>query len=129
VQLIDTGDPLTDPFSKEAHQFTVFVPQRGEIAIDRQADALQQQTVQRIIEMSKPAHTLGYLQMTRPRFRVGIQAFIGKDTVVGSYPNKIVESQSKLGYDSALGQSPDEQGPPAMRVGRSARIGTNTLLN
>jgi phage tail-like protein len=129
VQLIDTGDPATDPFSKEAYQFTVFVPQRGQISIDPQADALQQQTVQRIIEMSKPAHTLGYLQMTRPRFRVGIQAFIGKDTVVGSYPNKVVESQSKLGYDSTLGQAPEEQGAPAMRVGRSTRIGANTLLN
>lgn len=129
VQLIDTGDPLADPFSKEAHQFTVFVPQRGQISTDPQADALQQRTVQRIIEMSKPAHTLGYLQMTRPRFRVGIQAFIGKDTVVGSYPDKIVEGQSKLGYDSALGQPPDEQGPPAMRLGQSTRIGANTLLN
>jgi len=129
VQLIDTGDPLTDPFSKQAHQFTVFVPQRGQISTDPQADALQRQTVLRIIDMSKPAHTLGYLQMTRPRFRVGIQAFIGKDTVVGIYPNEVVEGQSKLGYDTALGQPREEQGPPAMRVGRSTRIGACTLLN
>ena len=90
---------------------------------------LQRQTVLRIIDMSKPAHTLGYLQMTRPRFRVGIQAFIGKDTVVGIYPNEVVEGQSKLGYDTALGQPREEQGPPAMRVGRSTRIGACTLLN
>jgi phage tail-like protein len=129
VQLIDTGDPLTDPFSKEAYQFTVFVPLRGQLSTDPQADALAQQTVQRIIEMAKPAHTLGYLQMTRPRFRVGIQAFIGKDTVIGSYPDRIVEGQSKLGYDTTLGQSPDEKGPPAMRIGKTTRIGASTLLN
>lgn len=129
VRLIDTGDPLTDPFSNEAYQFTVFVPRRGQISIDTQADELQQQTVQRIIDMSKPAHTLAYLQMTRPRFRVGIQAFIGKDTVVGSYPDKIIEGQSKLGYDTALGQTPDEQGSPALRIGKESRIGANTLLS
>jgi phage tail-like protein len=129
VQLIDTGDPLTDPFSKEAYQFTVFVPLRGQLSTDPQADALTQQTVQRIIEMAKPAHTLGYLQMTRPRFRVGIQAFIGKDTVIGSYPDRIVEGQSKLGYDTTLSQSPDEKGPPAMRIGNTTRIGASTLLN
>jgi phage tail-like protein len=129
VQLIDTGNPLTDPFAKEAYQFTVFVPQRGAAPVDPQADALQQQTVQRIIEMAKPAHTLGYLQMTRPRFRIGIQSFIGKDTVVGIYPTKVIEGQSKLGYDSTLGEPLDEQGPPAMRVGQTTRIGARTLMN
>lgn len=129
VQLVDTGDPLTDPFSKEAHQFTVFLPMRTGTPTDPQADALQQQTVQRIIEMAKPAHTLGYLQMTRPRFRVGIQAFIGKDTVIGSYPEATTEGQSKLGYDTALGQPPEERGRPGMRIGNSTRIGASTLLN
>jgi phage tail-like protein len=129
VQLIDTGDPLTDPFSKEAHQFTVFLPMRGQMSTDPQGDALQLQTVQRIIDMSKPAHTLGYLQMTRPRFRIGIQSFIGKDTVVANYPEEIVDGQSKLGYDSVLGQSPEEKASPVMRLGTSTRIGTDTLLN
>jgi phage tail-like protein len=129
VQLIDTGNPLTDPFSKEAYQFTVFVPQRGAAPVDPQADALVQQTVQRIIEMAKPAHTLGYLQMTRPRFRIGVQSFIGKDTVVGMISNKVMEGQSKLGYDSTLGEPLDHQGPPAMRVGQTTRIGARTLMN
>ena len=128
AQLIDTGNPLTDPFSKEAHQFTVFVPQCG-APVDPQAEALQEQTIQRIIEMAKPAHTLGYLKMTRPRFRVGIQSFIGKDTVVGSYPTRSIEGQSRLGYDTALAQPADEQGPPAMRVGKNTRVGTTTLIN
>jgi phage tail-like protein len=129
VQLIDTGNPLQDPFLKEAYQFTVFVPQRGAGPVDPQADALQRQTVQRIIEMAKPAHTLGYLKMARPRFRVGIQSFIGKDTVVGRYPQKVIEGQSKLGYDSTLGEPPAQQGGPALQIGKSARIGATTLIN
>lgn len=129
VQLIDTGNPLQDPFLKEAYQFTVFVPQRGAGPVDPAADALQQQTVQRIIEMAKPAHTLGYLQMTRPRFRVGIQSFIGKDTVVGQYPKKVIEGQSKLGYDSTLGEAPAAQGPPGLQIGKTTQIGATTLIN
>jgi len=128
VQLVDTGDPLTDPFSKEAHQFTVFVPLQGSGA-DPRAVVLQRMTLQRIIELSKPAHTLGALQLTQPRFRIGIQSFVGKDTIVGAYPHKVVSGEAKLGYDSALGQPPEEQGPPRMRVGKSTQIGTNTLLN
>ena len=107
----------------------MFVPQRGAAPIDPQADSLQQQTVQRIIEMAKPAHTLGYLQMTRPRFRIGIQSFIGKDTVVGTYPNKVIEGQSKLGYDSTLGEPLEWQEPPAVRVGQTTRIGARALIS
>jgi phage tail-like protein len=129
VQLIDTGDPLTDPFANEAHQFTVFVPQRGAAPLSPQDDALQQQTVQRIIEIAKPAHTLGYLKMTQPRFRIGVQSFIGKDTVVGVYPDQVITGDSKLGYDSALSQSRGEQRPPAGRLGEAARIGTTALIN
>jgi hypothetical protein len=129
VRLIDTGDPLTDPISAQAHQFTVFLPMRGQASSDVEADALQTQTVQRIIDMSKPAHTMGYLQMVRPRFRVGIQSFIGKDTVVASYSDEIVDGQSRLGYDSVLGRSPEEEGAPAMRLGSNTRIGADTLLN
>ena len=61
--------------------------------------------MQRIIEIAKPAHTLGYLKMTQPRFRIGVQSFIGKDTVVGVYPDQVITGDSKLGYDSALSQS------------------------
>jgi phage tail-like protein len=134
IQLIDTGDPLHDPFLKEAYQFTVFVPQCGAEPADPQADALTQQTLQRIIELAKPAHTLGYLQLTRPRFRIGIQSFIGKDTVVGGYPRDVVEGKSKLGYDSTLSEPAGQKGPPAFRIGGSrtgqiAQIGTTTLIN
>jgi len=122
-ELIDTGDPLRDPFFKEAHQFTVFVPMPGTV------DPLELQTLERIIEMARPAHALGYLRLLRPRLRVGVQSFLGMDTVIGAYPERVVEGVSKLGDDSVLGQSVEQDGPPRMRVGTLSRIGSSTWID
>lgn len=122
-QLVDTGDPLRDPFYQYAHQFTVFLP------LCRQVSATEQQTLQRIVEMAKPAYTQGTLRLVQPRFRVGVQAFIGLDTVIGAYPNRVVEGEGRLGYDTVLGPSADESGPPTMRIGVRSRIGSSTLVD
>lgn len=122
-QLIDTGDPLRDPFHRYAHQFTVFVPVCGEVT------DIQRRTIERIVEMAKPAHTQANIKITQPRFRVGIQAFIGVDTVIGRYPDRVVADQAKLGYDTLLGPSDDEAQPPTMRIGKRSRIGSNTILD
>ncbi|MFQ5812412.1 MAG: phage tail protein [Anaerolineae bacterium] len=122
-QLIDSGDPLRDPFHHHAHQFTVFVPLRG-----RGSD-VQKQTLERIVEMAKPAHTQGYVQLVEPRFRVGVQAFIGLDTVIGQYPDQVIAGEGQLGYDTVLGPALDESGPSTMRVGVRARIGSSRLMD
>lgn len=124
VQLVDTGDPLHDPFYKEAYQFTVFVPMTGAASNDPTQEALQKQTLQRIVEMSKPAHTLGYLKMTRPMFRVGVQSYVGMDTMVGAYPVRTVEGQSKLGRNSVLSPALGDAGPPDIKIGNSSRLGS-----
>jgi phage tail-like protein len=121
-QLLDSGDPLRDPFYKDAHQFTVLVPLSG------QSSPLQQQTLQRIIEMAKPAHTQGYLQIVQPRFRIGTQSLIGIDTVIGRYPDQVIAGEAELGYDTVLGPSPNDT-PPTMRIGTQSRIGSSTLIN
>jgi phage tail-like protein len=122
-QLIDTGDPLRDPFYAYAHQFTVFVPLRGE------ASRIERQTVERIVEMAKPAHALARVEFVRPRLRVGVQSFVGVDTVVGRYPTETLAGQARLGHDSMLGPSADESAPPTMRVGVRTRIGSSTLID
>lgn len=121
-QLVDSGDPLRDPFHYHAHQFTVFVP------LGALSDT-QRQTLQRIVEMAKPAHTLGAVQTIEPRLRVGLQAFVGVDTVIGRYPDKVVEGETRLGCDAVLGQSADEAKAPTMRVGIRTRIGSSTLID
>lgn len=122
-QLIDSGDPLRDPFHVYAHQFTVVVP----ATTDGDAE-LQRRTLERIIELAKPAHTKGDLQVTEGRLRIGIQSFIGVDTIISDYPAEVVEGTRRLGYDAVLGQSEEEARPPAMRVGARTRIGAGTVL-
>lgn len=122
-QLIDSGDPLRDPFHHYAHQFSVLVPVPGG------ASDLQRQTIQRIVEQSKPAHTQGHLHIVRPRLRVGIQSFVGIDTVIGCYPDEVVLNEGQLGGNTVLGPSEDEAHPPTLRVGRQSRIGSGTLID
>ena len=122
-QLIDSSDPLHDPFYQHAHRFTVFVPLRQE------ATETDQKVIERIIDLAKPAHTLGQVQIVRPRFRVGIQSFVGVDTAIGAYPASLKEGEGQLGYDTVLGPSVNEAKPPSLRVGIRSRIGSSTLLN
>ena len=122
-KLIDTGDPLHDPFDQYAHRFMVFVPQR------RAPSELETVTLNNIIEMAKPAHTQGKLVWVNPRLRVGIQAFVGIDTVIGRYPGQTQEGQGKLGYDTVIGPAAGEERRPTMRVGMEARIGSSSLLD
>ncbi len=122
-QLIDSGDPLHDPFHHYAHQFTVYVP------LDRCVGDTQNQTLARIVEMAKPAHTQGHVRIVEPRLRVGVQAFVGVDTIIGEYPAVVVTDEGRLSYDTVLGPSPDEADPPTLRIGKRSRIGSSTLVD
>lgn len=121
-QLIDSGDPQHDPFYRDAHQFTVVVPLR------KASDATQQQTLQRIINMAKPAHTQHNLRLIEPRFRIGTQAMLGIDTVIGRYPAQVVTGQGQLGYGTVLGPSTEDEAP-TMRLGTRSRIGSTSLID
>jgi phage tail-like protein len=122
-QLLDTGDPLHDPFDFFAHQFTVFVPARGA------CDAGARAAIRQVVELAKPAHAKAAIEFVEPRFRIGTQSLVGLDTVVGRYPDAVVEGEARLGYDSVLGPSPDEAEPPTIRVGIRSRIGSNTVID
>jgi phage tail-like protein len=125
-QLVDSGDPVLDPFYRDAHRFTVFVPVRGA------STALQQQTLRRIIEMAKPAHTQYTLQLVQPRFRIGVQSMIGMDTVIGRSPEQTVTGEGQLGYGTVLGRpqgyAPTAGKPSTMQIGKRSRIGSSTLI-
>jgi phage tail-like protein len=122
-QLLDNGDPRFDLFNEYAYQFQVFVPRwPGAQESDRQ-------TLEAIIEMAKPAHTEAQLQWNDPRFRIGIQSFVGVDTVIGRYPEGVIEGQGKLGYDTVLGDPGVDGKRPSLAVGRNTRLGNSMLLN
>jgi phage tail-like protein len=122
-QLIDYGDPSLDFFNSYAYQFIVIVP-RWPGATEADQMALQQ-----IIDMAKPAHTQAQLRWDEPRFRIGLQSFVGVDTVLGKYPVGVIEGQGQLGYDTVLGSPEQSTERPSSSIGCSSRIGCNTVLN
>lgn len=121
-RLIDYGDPKMDFFNEYANRFLVIVPKwPGATESDFQ-------TVQQIVETAKPAHTVAEIEWAEPRMRVGLQAFVGVDTVVGKYPLGVIEGKGALGYDTVLGV-PGENKKRLMEVGRNARLGSTSVLN
>ncbi len=125
VALVGATDPLRDPFHVHAHRFTVLVPGTG----DPDDDALLRSLAERAIELAKPAHTEGRVDLVQARLRVGISSYVGVDSVIGAYPNKTIAGEGLLGRDTVLGGSATGSGDPTPRVGDTTRIGSTTLLD
>jgi phage tail-like protein len=123
-QLVGSTDPLRDPFHVSAHRFQVYLPAAGcagEEDLRRLAE--------RVVELAKPAHTEGRVLLVKPRMRVGVQAYLGVDSVVGAYPTQTQEGVGRLGSDTVLGASTASPAHPSLRVGRTTRVGTATVLD
>jgi phage tail-like protein len=104
----------TDPFNDEANAFTVFVP-GGLARSDR-----EQAAVRRMLAAETPAWTKATLRFVLPRMRIGIQASIGFDSVVGCWPEGVRLDEARLGRATVLGPSPNVD--PGPRIGKD-RIG------
>jgi len=107
------GAPL---FAELAHRFTVLVYQSQLNC----AETLPK--IRAAIEREKPAHTVYHLCTIQPRMRVGFQARVGIDSVVGGLP-----SQASLGIatvgEEVLGGEPQGFAGPHTRVGIDTRVG------
>jgi phage tail-like protein len=119
--LTSRPDPLRDPFHVYAHRFSVFVPARVEKS-DGERRALEQ-----LLAREVPAHTLYDVRYVEPRFRVGVQAMLGLDSVIARTPKDVFLGQSTLGRGSLLSPPPARRGGPRLRVGE-ARVGSTTVL-
>ncbi len=108
-----------DPFNAEAYAFTVFVP--GGLARTTQA----QSSIQRLLDTDKPAFTEAKLRFVLPRMRIGIQASIGFDSVVGCWPEGVLLDAAHLGRATVLSAAPNVDAGP--RVG-TARVGAGARL-
>lgn len=122
-QLIDSGDPVSDPFGHLAHRFTVYLPRT---AVNCEA---ARRLVEHVVELAKPAHTEAEIELVEPRLRIGVQARVGVDTVVGLYPEGVVLGGDELGRGTVLGPSEDEAAAPTLRLGVRSRIGSSTLID
>ncbi len=111
----DFGEPL---FSEVAHQFSVLV-YRSQLGCDQTLTRLRD-----VIEQEKPAHTSYHLCVVEPRLRVGFQARVGIDTVVGGPPASLrIGDEVRLGQQSTLGGSLPAKLGELSQVGVSTRVG------
>jgi phage tail-like protein len=111
-QLIGTPDPLRDPLLVHANRISVFVPA---CVRDRPAD---ERALRQLLATEVPAHVQVDLQHVEPRFRVGIQAMVGLDSVIARTPQGVALGSSTLGAGTVLPADPG--GAPKagrMRVG------------
>jgi hypothetical protein len=114
TKLDTTRNPLTDPFNIAANRFSIFLPARSV------SDSRAQKQIRRLIDEHRPADALAIVVPVHARMRIGIQASIGFDAVVGCWPSGITLSEDKLGRGTVLsGANP---GGVTARIGRTARL-------
>jgi phage tail-like protein len=118
TKLLSTPDPLRDPFHVYAHKFTVFVPARVKMR------DWQRRGLERLLAEESPAHTQWDIEYVEPRFRVGVQALIGFDSVIARVPRGIRLNDNRLGQGTVV---PPDLGRPPL-VGINARVGETTRL-
>jgi hypothetical protein len=119
TRLDTTREPVLDPFNDQAYAFTVFAP----VGLAR--TPRDQAALGRMIDQERPAWTQAVLRIVRPRMRVGIQASIGFDSVVGCWPEGVRLDEALLGKATVL--SAGSNVDPGPRVGTSL-IGPGTQL-
>ena len=110
----------TPVFEDVAHRFCVQV-----YAADL-PDVASLTQVAAVIEREKPAHTDYHLCLIEAKLRVGFQARLGIDTIVGGAPPDLtLDSTTALGVATVLPAATDHGDAV---IGRNARLGTHRLL-
>jgi len=106
----DLGLPL---FDELAHRFCVY--------LYRGAPSAQAQAVAAVVDREKPAHTSYHLCAIEPRMRVGFQARVGIDTVVGgpSEPSPLGAADSAAATTDGFMLGREDK----LRIGVHSRIG------
>lgn len=117
-RLDSAHDTLRDPFHHAAWKFSLFLPK----CYGR--DAAERGSIERLVDQFKPAHTAARIVYVAPLMRIGIQASLGFDAVIGRYPAATTtlgamrlgrgsvtpvppsDSPRRLGGDSHLGAAP-----------------------
>ena len=102
------GAPL---FEDVAHQFSVQIYRTALQC----PEALSR--VRAVLDREKPAHTSYHLCVIEPRMRVGFQAYLGIDTLLGGSAQEIRLGDIRIDGTTAIG------GEPPGRVGMQSRMG------
>ena len=96
------GVPLTGPTVPDdtAHRFVVVVP-AARVPSEEARD-----TLRRLVDLYRPAHTDWQLIAVGPGVRVGCQSTVGVDTLLGTYPEEPL-GEMRLGQSAALAGRPN----------------------
>ncbi len=117
--LRDLGSPETDAVAVHAHRFSVFVP-RALAPSPEDVRALEG-----VLRREQPAGTVGEVVLVEPRLRLGAQATLGVDTVLGVYPiarlapapDDAGAGAARLDYDCLLADAEPGSRPAAAALG------------
>jgi phage tail-like protein len=119
-RLDSVHDSLRDPFHAAAWRFSVFLPAR----LGR--EPFERGSLQRFIDQFRPAHAAASIVYVEPRMRVGVQATIGFDAVIGRYPIATTTlGEMRLGRGSVTPVPPRDRPP---RLGKESYLGAATVL-
>ena len=122
-RFLGAPEPALEPLDWGAHRFTVFFP------ASPYSVKTTMEKVQQVVEREKPAHTQAELCPVLPRLRVGVQATVGADAVVGGISHLVLNSLSTLNYDAILSCSREENRLRAGGTSLRPRTGISTVLS
>ena len=110
-------------FDDVAHHFTV------QVYASEARNAAGVARIRALLDHEKPAHTTYHLCPIEPRMRVGCQARLGIDAVVGGPPRAAPLGDGwTLGEDAVLGEGPARRRAGGV-VGETARVGIRATLS
>jgi phage tail-like protein len=107
----DFGLPL---FDEVAHRFCVFLYGGGQSS--------RKDAIAKVIDREKPAHTSYHLCTIEPRMRIGFQARVGIDTIVGGPPEPSALGDAAIADGLALSAENGIQIEIHSRIGSGLRI-------
>lgn len=118
---------VTRLFGDSPHRFTVLVPPTWRdtdppVKKAKPLSIAERNTLQRIVDIEKPAHTSGTLQVLQPWFYLDRHTYLGLNSVL-TKPEFILEVSSVLGRDTVIYDL-----EPAGQVGRKSRIEIDSTL-
>lgn len=121
-RLTGAPEPAVEALHWGANRFSVFFP------ADPHHVEEARQRVAAVVEREKPAHTQATLCPVFPRLRVGVQATVGVDSVVGGLSPLRLNRLATLGYDTVLPGSAAERQVQALGTSPRPRVGVSTKL-
>jgi phage tail-like protein len=121
-RLTNTPEPAVEALHFGANQFSVFFP------ADPARVEETRKRVAAVVEREKPAHTQATFCPVFPRFRVGVQATVGVDSVVGGLSPLLLNRLATLGYDTVLAGSAVERQVQKLGTSPRPRVGVSLKL-